>query len=183
MGTTKRPRTDTVAGVIPNIKQLWERAVGEAERLLRKGDAEAARENLRAWMGEVRMTPLAEGGLVAEARLDGTALLQKILGRQQGNQRHRNVVAGARFGATQEVSCASAIPLSCSTPRSGPKLICPRRARKGIRSPPRTCTSTSGRGAGVAGGAVASEPPRFGFGTRRRRRSFSICTRVHLDHD
>jgi hypothetical protein len=94
--TTKRPRTDSVARVIPNIEKLRERAVGEAERLLRKGDPEGARENLRAWMGEVRMTPRAEGGLVAEARLDGTALLQKVLGNQQ-NQRHRNVVAGAGF--------------------------------------------------------------------------------------
>lgn len=51
------------------------------------------RENLRAWMGEVRRTPLAGGGLVAEARLDGTALLQKVL----GNQRNRNVVAGAGY--------------------------------------------------------------------------------------
>jgi hypothetical protein len=57
----KRPRTDSVVRVIPNIEKLWERVVGEAERLLRKGDPEGARENLRAWMDEVRMTPRGGG--------------------------------------------------------------------------------------------------------------------------
>jgi len=92
-GTAERTRTDSVARVIPNIEKLYERAVNEAARLLHTHDVEAAREDLRGYMDDVRMTPRPEGGLVAEARLDGTALLQKVF----ENQRHTTVVAGAGF--------------------------------------------------------------------------------------
>jgi hypothetical protein len=77
LGTAKRTRTDSVSRVIPNIEKLYEKAVGEVARLLRVADAESARENLRGYMGEVRMTPRPEGGLVAEARLDGNRAASK----------------------------------------------------------------------------------------------------------
>lgn len=52
-----------------------------------------AREELRGFMGDVRMIPQKGGGLVAEARLDGAALMRKCL----GNQRNMSVVAGASY--------------------------------------------------------------------------------------
>jgi hypothetical protein len=42
----------------------------------------AAREGLLAFMGNVTMMPLSGGGLAAEARLDGAAVIRKCLGNQ-----------------------------------------------------------------------------------------------------
>jgi len=77
--SNKRPRADPVARVIPDIEKLWECAGYEAERLLRQGDPAGARESLRAWMGEVRMTPRAEGGPSCPAIYSREAGKQQII--------------------------------------------------------------------------------------------------------
>jgi hypothetical protein len=53
-------------------------------RFRRKAGAHVvvAREGLLAFMGNVTMMPLSGGGLAAEARLDGAALIWKCLGNQ-----------------------------------------------------------------------------------------------------
>ena len=70
----------------------YERIASEAERPLLV-DVERARESLRGFIGDVRMIPCEKHELIAEARIDGAALLRKCLN-SKGN---RSVVAGGRF--------------------------------------------------------------------------------------
>jgi hypothetical protein len=76
------PRVARAERFLPDLAARYERLVGEAERAL-QGDVESARAALRGFMGAVTMTPLAGGGLEAEARLDGKSLIRKCLGNQR----------------------------------------------------------------------------------------------------
>jgi hypothetical protein len=80
----------------------------------------------------------------------------------------KKLVAGARFGATQEVSCALAMPANCSRTRPQRSAAYRPRAPRGIRSRRETCKWTKGRVAGVAGAVGAIAPPRFGHDKKRR---------------
>jgi hypothetical protein len=67
--------------VISALPGCYERIVNSIERVLELEPA-IAREELIGFMGEVTMMPRKGGGLVAEARLDATALLQKVFRNQ-----------------------------------------------------------------------------------------------------
>jgi hypothetical protein len=68
------------------------------------------------------------------------------------------VVAGAGFGAIQEVLCVLPMRSSCSGARGRERIVCQRPAATGIRSRPRTCISSTGTTAdGAAASAVGSE--------------------------
>ena len=91
----RRPPAPVVERVISDLPARYLRMVNSIERVPELEPA-VAREELRGFMGEVTMTPRKGGGLVAEARLDGTALLQKVF----ENQRHTTMVAGVGFEPT-----------------------------------------------------------------------------------
>jgi hypothetical protein len=80
-----------VIGFLPGLADRYERIVSEAERALLV-DVERARESLRGFIGDVRMIPgERQGELIAEARIDGAALIRRCLN-SKGNI---SVVAGA----------------------------------------------------------------------------------------
>jgi hypothetical protein len=82
-----------VVRFLPGLAERYQRIVGEAERALLV-DVERARESLRGFIGDVRMIPGEKHGeLIAEARIDGVALMGKCLN-LKGNI---SVVAGAGF--------------------------------------------------------------------------------------
>jgi site-specific DNA recombinase len=87
----RESRSDKVIGFLPGLADRYERIVSEAERALLV-DVERARESLRGFIGDVRMIPgERQGELIAEARIDGAALIRRCLN-SKGNI---SVVAGA----------------------------------------------------------------------------------------
>ena len=90
---SQKPKPVKTLCVLPDLSDRYERLVFEAEQALQMEDVVAAREGLRGFMGDVTMMPLEGGGLAAEARLDGVALIRKCL----GNQAYIRLVAGAGF--------------------------------------------------------------------------------------
>ena len=90
------PRVRKIVEFLPSFTARFEKVVGDIadlSRILQKNVVEA-REELRGYLGGgVTMIPRKGGGIIAEARLDGAALMQKVL----GNQRNICVVAGAGF--------------------------------------------------------------------------------------
>jgi hypothetical protein len=92
----RESRSDKVIGFLPGLADRYERIVSEAERALLV-DVERARESLRGFIGDVRMIPgERQGELIAEARIDGAALIRRCLN-SKGNI---SVVAGVGFEPT-----------------------------------------------------------------------------------
>lgn len=82
-----------VISFLPGLTDRYERIVSEAERALLI-DVGRTRESLRGFIGDVTMIPgERHGELIAEARIDGAALMRRCLN-SKGNI---SVVAGAGF--------------------------------------------------------------------------------------
>jgi site-specific DNA recombinase len=136
---SRRSNADKAVRFLPNLAERYERIVGEAERALLV-DVDRARDSLRGFLGEVKMFPGEKlGELIAEARIDGDALIRKCL---SGNQNIR-VVAGARVGPTSpraavESRRAPPVPRSpyagCAAPKTGREIAQP--MPRSARPPP-----------------------------------------------
>jgi hypothetical protein len=91
------------------------------------------------------------------------------------------VVAGARFGAIQEVPCVSPTPSSCSGTPAGLAVVPLLPAAMGICSRPRICSSTQEkRGDGAAASAAGSARRPSGEDVKRlpKFRCFGPCARA-----
>jgi hypothetical protein len=162
----RRQAQAKLAGQVP-AEEAYQAAVAEMAGTLEGSNVEAARVALRSLIGTVPVFENA-GKLYGRIGVDPMPLYRR------NPSTFGVMVAGARFGAIQEVSCASAMPSSCSETRSRLNRVYPTPAVRGIRSRRRTCRWTIGRSAGVAGSVVASAPPRFGHGKKLQRRQLSM---------
>jgi hypothetical protein len=167
--TTPKPARITRADFLQEYKSA----------VTRKLKVFTARENI-AQSREALRTVLAEGRLIlrpdaANARFEGSLVLSHEEFFEQ-KQIDIKLVAGARFGAVQGMSCVSQTPSSCSGTPAGPAVVSLLPAAMGMRSRARICSSTlEMRSGGAAGSAAGSARRTFGDDVKRLPKFRSMC--------